>query len=98
MRWTSHPHVARLVAALGEPLTSTSANRPGGPTAPGADAIVRDFADAVDAGRLLVLDGGVLGNRPPSTVVDCTTATPRIVRDGALPVAELRRAVGLLAP
>ena len=98
VRWTSHPHVARLVAALGEPLTSTSANRPGGPTAPGPDAIVRDFADAVDAGRLLVLDGGVLGNRPPSTVVDCTTATPRIVRDGALPIADLRRAVGLLAP
>ena len=49
-------------------------------------------------GRLLVLDGGVLGNRPPSTVIDCTTATPRVVRTGALPVAELRRAVGLLAP
>ena len=98
VRWTSHPHVARLVAALGEPLTSTSANRPGGPTAPGPDAIVREFTAAVDAGRLLVLDGGVLGNRPPSTVVDCTTATPRIVRAGALPVAELRRAVGLLAP
>ncbi len=69
VRWTSHPHVARLVAALGEPLTSTSANRPGGPTAPGPDAIVREFTAAVDAGRLLVLDGGVLGNRPPSTVL-----------------------------
>jgi len=98
VRWTSHPHVARLVAALGEPLTSTSANRPGGPTAPGPDAIVREFTAAVAAGRLLVLDGGVLGNRPPSTVIDCTTSTPRIVRAGALPVAELRRAVGLLAP
>ncbi len=98
VRWTSHPHVARLVAALGEPLTSTSANRPGGPTAPGPDAIVREFTVAVAAGRLLVLDGGVLGNRPPSTVIDCTTSTPRIVRAGALPVTELRRAVGLLAP
>ena len=98
VRWTSHPHVARLVAALAEPVTSTSANRPGGPTAPGPDAIVREFTVAVAAGRLLVLDGGVLGNRPPSTVIDCTTSTPRIVRAGALPVAELRRAVGLLAP
>ena len=98
VRWTSQPLVGRLVAALGEPLTSTSANRPGEPTAPGADAIVREFAAAVDSGRLLVLDGGVLGNRPPSTVIDCTTATPRVVRAGALPVAELRRAVGLLAP
>jgi len=98
VRWTSHPHTARLVAALGEPLTSTSANLPGSPPAPGADAIRRDFAAAVVAGRLLVLDGGVLGNRPPSTVVDCTGPTPRVVRAGALPVAELRRAVGILAP
>ncbi len=98
VRWTSQPHTARLVAALGEPLTSTSANLPGAAPAPGADAIVRDFAAAVHAGRLLVLDGGVLGNRPPSTVVDCTSPTPRVVRAGALPVAELRRAVGSLAP
>ncbi len=98
VRWTSHPHTARLVAALGEPLTSTSANLPGVPPAPGADAIARDFADAIRAGRLLVLDGGVLGNRPSSTVVDCTSPTPRVVRAGALPVGELRRAVGILAP
>lgn len=98
VRWTSHRGMARLVAALGEPLTSTSANLPGEPPAPGAAAIVRDFAAAVDAGTLLVLDGGVLGNSPPSTVVDCTRPAPRLVREGALKVGELRRAVGRLAP
>lgn len=98
VRWTSHAGMARLVAALGEPLTSTSANLPGAPPAPGADAILRDFAAAVQDGRLLVVDGGVLGNRPPSTVVDCTTAVPRLVRPGALSVTELRRAAGALAP
>jgi L-threonylcarbamoyladenylate synthase len=98
VRWTSHPGTGRLVAALNEPLTSTSANLPGMPPAPGADAIVRDFPDPVRAGRLLVLDGGVLGNRPPSTVVDCTRSAPRLIRPGALSVAELRRAVGTLAP
>jgi L-threonylcarbamoyladenylate synthase len=98
VRWTSHPGIARLVAALGEPLTSTSANLPGRPPAPGAAAIVRDFGAAVDAGRLLVLDGGVLGNRPPSTVVDCTHPTPRLIREGAITQSELRRAVGSLAP
>lgn len=98
VRWTSHRGIAQLVTALGEPLTSTSANLPGSPPAPGADAIVRDFAGAVGSGRLLVLDGGVLGNRPPSTVVDCTEPTPRIVREGALTTSTLRRAVGGLAP
>lgn len=98
VRWTSHRAIAQLVAALGVPLTSTSANLPGQPPGPGADAIARDFAPAVDAGKLLVLDGGVLGNRPPSTVVDCTRPRAQIVREGTLSVSELRRAVGRLAP
>ena len=98
VRWTSHQGIARLVAALGSPLTSTSANLPGQPPGPGADAIARDFAPAVEKGQLLVLDGGVLGNRPPSTVVDCTRPRAQIVREGTLSVAELRRAVGRLAP
>ena len=98
VRWTSHPGMARLVAALEEPITSTSANLPGQPPAPGAEAILRDFAAAAEAGTLVVLDGGVLGNSPPSTVVDCTRPTPRLVREGALTLADLRRAAGRLAP
>jgi len=98
VRWTSHRGMAQLVQVLGEPITSTSANLPGQPPAPGAAAIIRDFADAVAAGTLLVLDGGVLGNSPPSTVVDCTQPEPRLVREGALTLEELRRAVGRLAP
>lgn len=98
VRWTSHPGIARLVAGLGRPLTSTSANLPGQLPAPGAAAILRDFAPAVAAGQLLVLDGGVLGNRPPSTLVDCTRPMARLVREGAITLAELRRAAGSLAP
>jgi L-threonylcarbamoyladenylate synthase len=98
VRWTSHRGMARLVRALGEPVTSTSANLPGSPPAPGAAAIIRDFAPAVEAGTLLVLDGGVLGNSPPSTLVDCTQPTPRLIREGALTLGELRRAAGRLAP
>jgi tRNA A37 threonylcarbamoyladenosine synthetase subunit TsaC/SUA5/YrdC len=64
LRWTSHQAIA-TVAALGSPLTSTSANIPGQPPPPRARAIARDFAPAVQSGLLLVLDGGVLGNRPP---------------------------------
>lgn len=98
VRWTSHRGVAQLAAALGEPLTSTSANLPGGQPAPGAAAIARDFAAAVESRRLLVLDGGVLGNQPPSTVVDCTQPGARLIREGAVPLRQLRRAVGHLAP
>jgi L-threonylcarbamoyladenylate synthase len=98
VRWTSHPAMARLITILGFPVTSTSANRPGEPTAPGPTAIVDQFRRDVESGLLLVLDGGTLGNLPPSTVVDCTARAPRIIREGAIPVEELRAAVGSLAP
>jgi L-threonylcarbamoyladenylate synthase len=98
VRYTSHAGIARLVALLGEPLTSTSANRPGGPPAPGADRLVELFGPEERNGELLVLDGGVLGNVPSSTLVDCTEAVPRLVREGAIPRAELRQAAGRLAP
>ena len=98
VRHTSHPGIARLVAALGEPLTSTSANRPGNPPAPGADRLMEVFGPEERSGELLVLDGGVLGNVPPSTLVDCTDVMPRLVREGAIPRGELRRAAGRLAP
>ena len=98
VRHTSHTGVARLVKELGFPITSTSANRPGSPPAPGAAGVTEAFAESVADGTLLVLDGGVLGNVPPSTVVDCTASESRLVREGAIPRAELRRRVGRFAP
>jgi len=98
VRYTSHRAVARLIAVLDQPLTSTSANQPGSPPAPGAEQIVALFRSAYDSGELLVLDGGTLGNVPPSTIVDCTSRTPSLIREGALPRDELRRAVGRFAP
>lgn len=98
VRYTSHRGICLLIEACRVPLTSTSANRPGGPPAAGAAGIDALFADAVSAGQLLVLDGGVLGNVPPSTLVDCTEPVPRMVREGAIPRGELRRAVGSFAP
>ena len=98
VRHTSHEGIGRLVSAFGRPLTSTSANRPGDPPAPGADRIADVFRDEIARGDLMVLDGGVLGNVPPSTLVDCTGPMPRLIREGAIPRAELRRAAGRLAP
>lgn len=89
VRWTSHRGMMTLIGAIETPITSTSANRPGEATAPGADAIVEAFRGAVDDATLLVLDGGMLGSLPPSTVVDCTGAHPRLVREGAIPFSEL---------
>jgi L-threonylcarbamoyladenylate synthase len=98
VRHTGHADLARLVSAFGAPITSTSANRPGNPPAPGAERLVEEFRPEVESGQLLVLDGGVLGRVPPSTLVDCTQSEPRLVREGAIPREELRRLVGRFAP
>ena len=98
VRQTSHRAVSRLIELLDQPLTSTSANRPGTQPAPGVEQIAALFPEAVADGTLLLLDGGVLGNVPPSTLVDCTSPAPQLVREGALPRAELRRLAGSLAP
>jgi len=96
VRWTSHPGASRLVSVLGAPITSTSANRPREtPAATGAE-IEATFAGAVRDGTLLVLEAGVLLASPPSTVVDCTGAAPRLVREGALRAAVLRAVVPAL--
>jgi len=93
VRWTPHPGLARLVRAYGEPITSTSANRPGVPAATSAHEIIDQWSQAVTRGELYVLDGGQLTHSPPSTVVDCTGRRPRVIRPGAISAAVLRQSV-----
>lgn len=98
VRVTSQPAMAQLIDSLGYPITSTSANRPRKPPAAGAAGIEDAFPEAVSRGQLLILDGGVLGNRPPSTVVDCTGSLPAIIREGAIPRHEVMDAAEGRAP
>lgn len=93
VRWTSHMGLRRLIRAYGDPITSTSANRPGVPPAMTAGEITDQWRDAAGRGRLLVLDGGRLVPSAPSTVVDCTGRLPRVIRPGAIPAAVLRLTV-----
>jgi L-threonylcarbamoyladenylate synthase len=93
VRWTPHTSLARLILAHGQPITSTSANRPGVPPATAADQIVAQWTDAITRGTLRVLDGGTLKESQPSTVVDCTGRLPRVIRPGAISATKLRAIV-----
>jgi L-threonylcarbamoyladenylate synthase len=93
VRWTPHTSLARLILAHGQPITSTSANRPGVPPATAADQIVAQWTDAIARGALRVLDGGTLKESEPSTVVDCTGRLPRVIRPGAISSTKLRAIV-----
>lgn len=90
VRFTSHVGARRIIRALGEPITSTSANRADLPSAMTAAEIVMLWREEVVCGALLVLDGGVLAVSQPSTVVDCSGPCPRVLRWGAISVGALR--------
>jgi L-threonylcarbamoyladenylate synthase len=93
VRWTSHPAMRRLISAYGQPITSTSANRPGAPPAMSSHEVLAQWPDAVARGHLRVLDGGRLSPSEPSTVVDCMGRHPRVIRPGAIPARILRENV-----
>ena len=93
VRWTPHPGLTRLLREYGQPITSTSANRPGVPPAMSAGQIVEAWQDEVARGRVMVLDGGRLHPSSPSTVVDCTGRRPRVIRPGAISADILRESV-----
>ena len=77
--------IEALLAELGEPLAQTSANLHGHPAATSA----AELAPQIKAETDLVVDGGPASLAVPSTIVDCTGPTPRILREGAIPAADI---------
>ena len=88
VRLTPHDAIRRLIASLGAPITSTSANAPGEPTARSAAEAEAALA-RLDASHVLVLDGGLLPPSAPSTVVACDDDHVRVLREGAITRAQL---------
>lgn len=89
VRWTPHEGLQRLLRALNDPITSTSANLPGQPPAVTAGEILDRWGGEVARGAIRVLDGGRLAPSSASTVVDCTGRHPRVIRPGAIASAAL---------
>jgi len=69
----------QLIREVGAPLYSTSVNRSGKPSMNNPVEIEKEFGDEVS----LIEDSGIFQDRLPSTVVDLTGSTARILRQGA---------------
>ena len=67
-------------------MVGTSANKSGNPAPRTAQEAIRELGGLVD----LVIDGGPAPLGLPSTVLDLTGPKPRLIREGALPLEELR--------
>ncbi len=94
VRLPDHPCPQALVSEVGAPITGTSANRHGGPEPASAEEVQRQLGDRLS----LLLDGGPSAEAVPSTIVDLTSPTPRLVRAGAIPLDELRSVCDVAEP
>jgi L-threonylcarbamoyladenylate synthase len=85
VRAPAHDVALALLSALGEPIASSSANPAGQPPPVDPDQVIAGLGDALD----VVLDAGPCRIGQPSTILDLTGATPRILRQGAIPAEAL---------
>lgn len=78
--------VTRAVcAAVGRPITATSANVSGQPATADPAVVEETLGDRVP----YLLDTGVTPGGRPSTIVDVSSREPRLIRDGAIPWGEI---------
>ena len=84
VRMPDHNWLRALITSCGQ-LAVTSANISGEPSLATADAVFASLGGRID----LLIDGGRCDGGVPSTVVDCSVAPPKILRDGAIAHAVL---------
>ena len=85
VRAPDHQVALALLRSLDEPIASSSANRAGAPPPVDADQVIAGLRDRVD----IVLDGGPCRIGHPSTILDLSGPTPRILRQGVISASEL---------
>ena len=87
VRVPDHPVPRELARRLGRPITGTSANISGEPDPQSLEGLQLQVGERVD----YVMSAGPTPAGTASTIVDITGDTPKIVREGAIPFAEIAR-------
>ncbi|MDA1175256.1 MAG: L-threonylcarbamoyladenylate synthase [Chloroflexi bacterium] len=94
VRLPDHPCPQSLISACGSPITGTSANKHGGLDPTSAAEVQRQLGSRLS----LVLDGGPSPLGVASTVIDVTMSLPRVLRQGAISIEELRTVCPIAEP
>jgi len=92
VRVPDHVIPRAIIAEVGVPLATTSANLSGAPSAVTAQEVARQIGARV----ALIIDGGPCTGGLDSTVVDLTTSPPTVRRPGAVPLGGLEAVLGPL--
>jgi Sua5/YciO/YrdC/YwlC family protein len=90
LRVPAHPVALRLLEEFGGGIAAPSANRFGRVSPTTAEAVRAAFGSEV----AMVLDGGPCAVGVESTIVDCTLASPRVLRHGAVTIEMLSELLG----
>ena len=90
VRWPDHVWLQEMIEEAGFPLIATSANLAG-------EKEIRDPEDAkqVFQGEVdIIIDGGRTPGGLPSTILDLSRENPKILREGAVPISDLKDYLG----
>jgi L-threonylcarbamoyladenylate synthase len=79
-----------LIREAGGVLAVTSANISGQPSPVTAEEVEEQLSGRID----LIVDGGPCPGGVPSSLLDCTTSPPKLLRRGAISEESLRAVVG----
>jgi L-threonylcarbamoyladenylate synthase len=93
VRVPAHPVAQALLKEAGVPVAAPSANRSTELSPTTAAHVLRGLAGRVD----LILDGGPTSGGIESTVLDVTTAPPRLLRPGLVTVSDIEAIAGPIA-
>lgn len=85
VRISTSPFVKEILSRVGEPIISTSANISGRDTSNQFINIRRDFPSGID----VMVDSGTLPPSMGSAIVNLTTSSPEIIREGDLSLTEI---------
>jgi tRNA threonylcarbamoyl adenosine modification protein (Sua5/YciO/YrdC/YwlC family) len=93
LRMPLHPVALELLREVG-PMAVSSANKSGSPPARTMEEARAQLGELVS----VYLDGGPSAEGIASTIVDLTAAEPRILREGAVPAAQVAEVLGREVP
>ena len=80
----------------GKGIAAPSANRFGAVSPTTAQAVIDELENYLDQANDVILDGGPCQVGVESTIIDCTTDTPQILRLGAITKEMIAQSTGLL--
>ena len=89
VRFPNHLLIQAIIDRVKEPLTATSANISGQPPLNNVKDISQYFGQFTPD---LVIDSGII-NGKPSTVINCTTKTTEILREGIITTSQIKEII-----